>query len=321
MPSSTIRNRPAALVLLCLPLCLPLSLEAGEEPPPEPVDTPAPFTAAAPAWNTLRFAADGLTGSVNTTLTLSSASMTELDAPPYAQLQDTPDAFSSRQPLRLKVDGEIRTLFGSSATQASVWFDAGSGQALLRERTRTGRQGTSKIHRFGARGASRLRLEPEDGRQAALAITQWTRQERKFHRYDMRRNGCASITVPALLLYSLSRQPATSSHCVFHDDTLYRVQLEPQGSKVHTLSYTLDSPGGQRQIKGPRRLERFALRIEPLSRKADIGDFELLELRGDLSIDLDAEFHLPVRVSGSRRGAGDITIELVSASLGADAVK
>ncbi len=315
MPSSATPIRLAA----CILLCLPLPLAAGEEPPPEPADAPPAATATAPGWDRLRFAADGLTGSVSTTLTLSPASMTELDAPPYAELQDTPDAFRSRQLLRLKVDGEIRTLFASSATQASVWFDAGSGQALLRERTRPGSRGSSKLHRFGARGASRLRLEPEDSRQAALAVTQWTRRQRKFHRYDMQRNGCGSITVPALLLYSLSRQPATSSHCVFHDDALYRVRLEAQGSKLHTLSYTLDKPDGQRQVNQPRRLERFALRIEPLSRKAGIEDFELLELRGDLAIDLDPEFRLPVQVSGSRSGAGNITIQLRSASLGAEA--
>mgnify|MGYP001822325420 FL=1 len=321
MPSSATRKRLAALLLLCLP---PLPLAAGEEPPPSPLATPAqataaPATAAVPGWNRLRFAADGVTGSVSTTLTLSPASMAELDAPPYADLQDTPEAFSSRQLLRLQVEGEIRTLFGSSATRASVWFDAGSDQALLRERTSTGSRGSSKIHRFGARGAGRLRLEPEDSRQAELAITEWTRRQRKFYHYDMQRSGCSTITVPALLLYSISRQPAVSSYCVFHDDALYRVRLEPRGSDMNTVSYTLDSPGGQRHINQPRRLEQLALRIEPLSQKAVVDDFELLELRGELSIRVDPEYHLPVQVSGSRRGAGMITIQLTSASLDADA--
>jgi len=312
MPFCATCNRLAALALLCLPL----PLAAGEEPPPDPLNTPAPATTATPDWQQLRFAADGLTGSVITTLTLSSATMAELDALPYAELQDTPDAFSSEQPLRLQVDGEIRTLFGSSATQARVWFDAGSGQALLRERTRPGNEGSSKIHRFGPGGASRLRLEPEDSRQALQPATQWTRREHKFHRYDMQRTGCSTVTVPALLLYSISRQPATTRYCVFHDDALYRVEFVPRGSSVQTLGYTLDGPGGQEQINRPRRLERVALRIEPLSRKADIDDFELLELRGDLSIDLDPEYRLPVQVSGSRSGAGKITIQLTSVSLG-----
>lgn len=312
MLSSATRNRLAALALLCLPL----PLNAGEEPPPPPPVNPAPATAPAPDWLRLRFAADGLTGSVNTTLTLSSATMAELDALPYAELRDTPDAFRSQQPLRLQVDGEIRTLFGSSATQARVWFDAGSGQALLRERTRPGKQGSSKIHRFGPDGTSRLRLEPEDSRQALQPAAQWTRRERKFHRYDMQRTGCSTVTVPALLLYSISRQPETSRYCVFHDDALYRVEFVPRGSSVQTPGYTLDGPGGQEQINRPRRLERIALRIEPLSRKADVEEFELLELRGELSIDLDPEYRLPVQVSGSRSGAGKITIQLMSASLG-----
>lgn len=314
MPCSAFRTRLAALALLCLPL----SLIAGEEPPPEPAPGQTPATAPSPPWHRLRFAADGLTGSVSTILTLSPASMADLDAPPYATLADTPDAFSARHPLQLQVDGEVRTLLGNSGTLARVWFDADNGQALLRERTRTGSKGSSKIHRFGTSGASRLRLEPDNSRQAQLPTAQWTKHDRKFHPYDMQQAGCQHITVPALLLYSISREPTRTRHCVFHDGALYRVQANARGNAEHAVSYTVQTTGDRRQVRGPRRLERITLDVEPLDRQADVDDFELLELRGDLAIHIDPEYRIPVQLSGSRDGLGKITIQLTSASLDSD---
>ena len=175
-----------------------------------------PDTAPTPPWHRLRFAASGLTGSVQTTLTVSPASMADLAARPYATLADTPGAFTASYPLLLQVDGEVRTVFGSSGTQARVWFDADNGQALLRERIRTGSEGSSKLHRFGASGASRLRLEPDSSRQARLPATEWTRRERKFHHYDLQQAGCSDVTLPVLLLYGIAREPTRVINFVSH---------------------------------------------------------------------------------------------------------
>ena len=308
MSRSSSCSRLAALALLCLPLHLP----AGEEPP-DPVQLQTPATGAALPWHRLHFAADSMAGSVSTGLMLSPAAMTELEARPYTDLRDTPEAFSASRVLRLQANGEVRTVLAGSATRASVWFDADSGQVLMRERT--GSKGSSKIHRFGERGAGRLRLEAADSRQAQLPIVEWTSRSRKFFPYDMARAGCSSITVPAQLIYSISSQPTHTRHCVFHDGALYRVRFDPQGGEEHAVSYSLHTAGGRRQVSGARRLERIALRIEPLDTKARIEDFELLELRGELTIHLDPEYRIPVLLGGSRAGLGSMTIRLTDASL------
>jgi|GEM_PF-1528338 len=310
MPSSDARNRLAALALLCLPL----PLAAGEEPTTAESRHPPPVEAA---WQRLQFAGEDLVGSVVTTLKLSPATLADLDAPPYRELHDTPDAFGSDQPLRLEVNGEVRSLFSRSTALANAWFDAATSQVLLRERTRPGRKGTSKIHRFGTRGVARLRLEPADRREAGLPTTQWSRRDRKFYPYDLQDSGCSQITIPALLLYHVSSQPQDSVYCVFHDDALYRVRLESTGSKVLPVDYTLHSPGRLQHVTGPLPLERIALHVEPLGGQADAGDFELLELRGELAIQLDPQTRIPVQVSGSRAGLGDITLRLIDASAAA----
>jgi hypothetical protein len=312
MPRSTAPIRLAALALLCLPL----SLIAGEEPPPDPARAQAPATGPSPPpWHRLHFAADSLAGSVTTTLTLSPAKMADVEARTFPESGDTPEAFTASRVLQLQVDGEARTVLTGSTTRASVWFDADSSQVLLRERTSAGSKGSSKIHRFGARGASRLRLEPADSRQALLPSAQWSKRSGKFFPYDMARAGCNSITVPAQLIYAISRQPELTPYCVFHDGALYRVQLQSRGNEKHAVSYSLRSTGGQRQVSGPRRLERIALRIEPLDPKARLEDFELLELRGDITIQVDPEYRIPVMLSGSRSGLGSIIIRLTDASL------
>ena len=315
MPRSTAPIRLAALALLCLPL----SLIAGEEPPPDPARAQAPATGPSPPpWHRLHFAADSLAGSVTTTLTLSPAKMADVEARTFPESGDTPEAFTASRVLQLQVDGEARTVLTGSTTRASVWFDADSSQVLLRERTSAGSKGSSKIHRFGARGASRQRLEPADSRQALLPSAQWSKRSGKFFPYDMARAGCNSITVPAQLIYAISRQPELTPYCVFHDGALYRVQLQSRGNEKHAVSYSLRSTGGQRQVSGPRRLERIALRIEPLDPKARLEDFELLELRGDITIQVDPEYRIPVMLSGSRSGLGSIIIRLTDASLGHD---
>ena len=314
MPRRNTRSRLAALILLCLPL----HLAAGEEPPPDPAEVQPSALQPALPWQRLHFATESPVGSVNTTLTLSPATMADLEARPYAELGDTPEAFTASRVLRLQADGEVRTVLGGSATRASAWFDADSGQVLLRERTRAGSNGSGKIHRFGERGASRLRLEPAGSRQAQLPSAEWSKRSRKFFPYDMTRAGCNSLTVPALLVYSISSQPALTRHCVFHDGALYRARLESRGSEEHTVNYSLHTAGGQRQVSGPRRLERLEVQIEPLDGKARIEDFELLELRGELVIHRDPEYRIPVLVSGSRSGLGNITMRLTDASLGPD---
>jgi len=309
MLSSDARNRLAALALLCLSL-----LVAGEEPLAAGSQHPPPLAAT---WQRLQFAGEDLIGSVVTTLKLSPATLADLDVPPYRELLDTPDAFGSDQPLRLEANGEVRSLFSRSTTLANAWFDAATGQVLLRERTRPGRKGSSKIHRFGARGVARLRLEPADKRQAGLPTTHWSHRDLKFYPYDLQDSGCSQITIPALLLYHISSHPQDSVYCVFHDDALYRVRLESRGSKMLPVDYTVHSRGRLQQVSGTRPLEEIALHVEPLGEQADAGDFELLELRGELAIQLDPQTRIPVEVSGSRAGLGDITLRLIDASAAA----
>ena len=311
MPRRVARSRLIALSLLCLPVLL----HAGEEPPRETRMAVQPAPPDTAAWQRLVYTAGRLSGSVTTTLTLVPASMAALDHPPYNALHGTPAAFSSEPLLRLDIDGKLRSLFGDRLTQASIWFDPGTGRAILRERIRPGSDGSAKLHRFGRQGATRLRLEPADSREASLPPAEWTRRELRFFPYDLTGSGCHNVGVPALLLYLVSRLPETTSLCVFQDDALYRVHLEPQGSEMHPLDYTVSTSAGTRRVSGSRRLARVALQIEGLTPGADVAEFELLELRGTLVIFMEAEHRLPVLLSGARAGAGAVTLRLEAASL------
>ncbi|MEN8108875.1 MAG: hypothetical protein ABFS22_12840 [Pseudomonadota bacterium] len=301
------------LLAVFLLLCFPLLTAAGEEPAPDIVSEISGSIGM--PWHSLQFGADSLGNSVTTTLELSATALPDLNRKPYSELPDTPQAFGSEQLLRLQVDGQLSTLLGNSTTSATLWFDAGNGQALLRERLRPGNNGSSRIYRFSRTGVSRLRIEPDNSRESGQSVEHWTKRKTKFYKYDMEKHGCTAVSDPSVLFYFVTdTNMARAPHCVFFDDALYRVRLVPDGSQSAPVDYVITTGNSSQHITGERELEKLSLHIEPLRRKTDIAKFELFELRGAIAIYIDPESRLPVQVSGER--GGNITLRLSAATLG-----
>ena len=301
------------LLAVFLLSCFPLLAAAGEEPAPG-IASEISDSIGMP-WRSLQFGAGSLGNNVTTTLELSATALPDLNHKPYSELPDTPQTFGSEQVLRLQVDGQLSTLLGNSTTSATLWFDAGSGQALLRERVRPGKDGSSRIYRFSRTGVSRLRIEPDNSWQSGQSVEHWTKRKTKFYRYDMEKHDCTTVSDPSVLLYFVTdTNKARTPHCVFFDDALYRVRLVPDGSQSAPVDYVIATGNSSRHITGERELEKLSLHIEPLSKQADIAKFELFELRGAIAIFIDPKSRLPVQVSGER--GGDITLQLSAATLG-----
>jgi hypothetical protein len=187
---------------------------------------------------------------------------------------------------------------------------------LQRDKLRPGKNPYRKIYRFADDGAFRIRLEPANHAEAEQSSEHWTKIKESFYAYDGASSGCAAVSEPTLLLYrvpvlDLETGGKAVSECVFLDDSLYRVRLEPQGRELREVDYSLSAGGAERRVTGNRDVVKVALRVEPLTRGADRADFELLELRGDIAIYLDAVSRVPVALSGERSGFGRIDIPLV----------
>jgi len=295
------------LLLLAVPVC-----HAGEEPADEPVT--AADDPARPGWTRLVYTGDALPGTPTTMLELFESSADSLDIPGVRFPDDSITPMSTGRVYLLAVSGQGAV----SNTVLRIWFDALSGAVLQRDRLKTGADGGRKTVRFGREGAVRVRLKPADRVQAQATPATWTDRKDKVYPYDLTAAGCRHVTVPALLLYTVSvadRDRGERSLCVFQDGALYRVRLYSGGSTEQAIDYAVSSTAGTYQVSGTREIEQIRLRIEPVSSDADPDKFELLELRGAIGIQVDPATGLPVVVSGSRGLYRDIRIHLTGATL------
>lgn len=223
--------------------------------------------------------------------------------------ENTITPFTAHQVRLLTVSGQGQ----APHTVLRIWFDGETGTVLQRDRLKSGPDGSRKIHRYGPDGATRVRLKPAGRAQAQATPATWTQRKDKAYPYDLAAAGCSYVTVPALLLYAVSSAQTGNTGsflCVFQDDTLYRVWLEPQGSAPVAVDYTIRSGTGERRVTGEQMLEKIGLRIEPVSGRQDATGFELLELRGEIALHIDPDTRLPVGISGSRSLYRDINIRL-----------
>jgi hypothetical protein len=269
-------------------------------------------------WTRLRFEADRFGVRVTTRLDLARSSLHEMQAPPYAALGNEEFQSVVFKVMRLDVHARAESVFRNYATQGRVWFVPQSLAVLQRDRLKPGPDGARKMYRYAVDGAFRIRVEPSDSGEGKLPPGGWTKVKRKFYPYDLLAAGCDRVTSPELLLYrASSRDPENGGKpsCVFVDDALYRVWLVAGGEVPRPVDYVLKAGGGARQVSGKRKVLKLSLRVEQITRGADAGAFELLELRGAIVIYVDPAHRLPVLITGERGGVGELSTRLVEADL------
>lgn len=301
------------LVVVALFVQAPV-LQAGGNPVPgnPPIDPGA----SAPVWQELQFSAGNIAGSVSTSIMLVDLPATALNDAPYTtlenvELQIIPDALSM-----LEIQGEAKTLVGGgSETRGKIWFDPRTGSVLQRDRLKPGKKGVRKIYRFARDGAMRIRQEPADRQEARGSPDNWSKVKETFYPYDLAAAKCLFVSDPALLVYLVSAPGyplagTARDYCMFFDGALYRTRVIPAGNVSDEVRYTVVSNGEETKTEGTRQLATLVLEVTPLTPGADPSDFELLEVRGDITLFVDETTGLPVRIRGQRRGIGELNIRL-----------
>jgi hypothetical protein len=305
------------LCLILLGLLLALGCRANGPDSPQPVGQATSLPE--PAWVSLDYEAKASVGEVSTSLVLADAAAGELSAPPYQALKDAPPPMSAAHLRVLRVQGRAKALLGGYRSEGSIWFDAGTGAVLQRDKLRPGRKPYRKVYRFRPDGAFRVKLEPANRAEAEGSSERWTKIRESYYPYDDAGSGCKVVSEPTLLLYLLPRLDLaagakTVDECVFWDDAVYRVRLQPQGREVRDLDYRERAGGAEQRVSGSREVLKVALGVEPVTPGAERSDFEFLELRGDIVIYLDVASRIPVLLSGERSGFGRLDIPLVRMS-------
>lgn len=316
-PAGNSRQRPRRWWWPCAAILLVLAnpaSRAGEEPAAELVADSG--VAADPHWTSLTYRKKRFGTHLTTTLELSEPPAQAMTAGDLPLPGGPPGGLLSASRLALLT---LTARVEDSETALRIWYDARNGTALQRDRLRSGPEASRKVYRFGRKGVSRLRVEPADGEQAQGPAGGWSKRRETVHHYDLAAAGCSSVTTPALLLVLVPRLETGArgiSRCVFSSDALYRVWLEPQGTETLAVDYAVTEATGRQRVSGRRRLEKIALRAEPVNTGAGASDFELLELRGDIVLYLDRSYALPVQITGSRAFLSDIKVQLSAATLG-----
>jgi hypothetical protein len=240
---------------------------------------------------------------------------------------DTLPAAEARSALRSPPQGKPLPATGNSVRRIHVdlsalnssggmdiWYNVESSQVLQVERIGHGRESRMKLHRFMSGGVWRERLTPTSDPQ------QWASGKRELLPYPANRPAKAPVLVPIMLLERAAHQARTSAarapgYLVFTDRQLYDVTLQSRGVHSLAVDYQLKEGGRKRRIEQTVKVMQIELQPKLLGDQPEDDPFTLFELGGNLTIYVDLDRFLPVRIQGSRFGFGSIPANLTSATL------
>jgi len=268
-----------------------------------------------PCWRELHFVASS--GLITATTTL------RFDAPaPAAQGQlygahDGTPLTPSAGAVAL-IHGRFHAIGNTGELQ--TWYDPSSMAALQTRRLSRGKNSRLKTLRFLDDGVWRERFEPASS--ADLDDPgRWRRQSGVRITYPVARNGEAVLT-PVMLFQRAAELVATDlkvrEQLVFTDTQLYRVTLRAAPAGPIEADVSVVEGSEARSISGERLARRVAVLPALLGDSPEKEPFTLLELGGEISVFIDVESRLPLRVQGNWLQVGTITAELARAELRAN---
>ena len=271
-----------------------------------------------PPWGMLEFERKSVWGTANSRIELNKRSQAEL-----AGAWHNP----SRQDYLVPAgDGtwelDIAATVGRNQARLQLLLEPATAAIYQRDRLTIGRKDRrNKFYRYHAGGVTRIRRDPLP-QQVALPALEWSQtslQELSFPKLP----ADAIVTTPYALLVLVSAVPLaageTFSVYIHTDYNLYRVQLERGDSTRLQASFQLHADGGQTTlIDEARAVESITLQVEATALAPDKPDFDLLGLGGEVSVLLDSETRLPLRVLGTAPRVGKTHLDLIAATLPAN---
>lgn len=274
-------------------------------------------------WNRLVFGAMHEAGSVTVTIELAAADDSELHAPAAGR----GEALMPERGKLQRLTADVRfappgdeSWFGklpflsNKQWLGKVWL-LEDGAALQRTRLKPGRKGNFRRYRYTSEGVARRRFEPKNRRQSELPPEQWGKIKDKFFPFGPAAADCAPLIDAFALIYPLSASGPKADEgtelCVFNKKGLYRVRLQSEASRLVRLQLE----------QGPDSLrERLVSGIEArviglLARPAGAAgqeqeQFEFMGLEGDISVYLDPQTGLPLRLVAELDGLGEVELDL-----------
>jgi len=210
----------------------------------------------------------------------------------------------------LRVDESI----GENRARETQLMTPGSGYLLQRSRLTSGKNTRLKEYRYAAEKVERIRREPDSAQDSPPA--RWPVSSRRDIPYPAFGEGAVLTSMPALLLVagSVAEAPGHAVTVFVHGDlNFYRVRLSVVGEEKIEVDYS--QAGRQQRVKGERTAMVVGLQVDPVGTQQGDPEFSLLGLGGQVSILLDEQSGLPLRVRGRAPLIGETYIDLVAAEI------
>ncbi len=269
-----------------------------------------------PAWTQVRLEASQGFAKARTEVTLRPAP----DAPLIEGGKGRPIEPNGGSVMLAKAEIRAKLPFKRKHWIGWVWFDGTSGAAAQRVRLKLGKDPSRKSYRFGRDGIHRVVAKPRDASESKLEADAWTDVRHVYFPYPSTRPGCEDVSDPLLLLVLAgdlgSGADSHKTVCVFNKKTLYRADLETEGTEKLQVRYDLKTGGGQASKEGvvtATKVRVSAKLVDPQAPNRD--DFEFLGLEGEISIWVDRATGLPLAVDGELPDVGPGRFKLTAANL------
>jgi len=198
-----------------------------------------------------------------------------------------------------------------------LWFE-GDLTPLQRTEIETGRKNIVRTYRFLPDGVYRRDLTPTETEKHKQP-DQWTNHSTQNYSYPadmpplkMTDNSAIFYAVSAA---SLVKKGDSVVFLTFDKKHINEVKLLCQGFADIEVDYTEQSDSGNRHVYGNVKALRVSLQSKPLGKDIDNKDFMFLGVKGDISIYLDPQYHIPLRVSGKADYVGHTDINLTHVNI------
>lgn len=264
-------------------------------------------------WRELSFEASKFFLTGTTKVRFEEVDGEDLPAEPEAT-GELPPPLAVQEIYRLSLDSS----FAGRESASRVWFDPSSAAALQRLKDRKGNKAYRKSYRFLPGGVAVLRLSPGGAEEVGLAPEEWSKIERFFYPHPPEAD-CEGIVEPSILFYVVSARTWSMGDqleiCTFSGKDLNRLRIGAVAGPKLEVDFQLVSQG--KEIRRREVVETLELQIstEPLAPGRD-AELDFLGLTGDVSIFLEMEQRLPVRVEGRLSKLGRLKVDLAAVELG-----
>jgi hypothetical protein len=272
-------------------------------------------------WKHLHYEASRGIATLNIDLDLQPLSRTTLtrDLPAHEGLPSLPLPAKSVEVYELRAKIHLKHLFGDYATDDKLWFRSDDLGAIQREKTRSGNKEYVKTYRYQPTGTHRLRIRPEGRSERKKPSSAWTDRNHSFYNYSQALKYCKIVSEPGLLFFVAAAHDFSDNQpvqvCVFSDDSLFRMTIEPVGDQTIDVDYKLKKNGKQERIKGKAKAMHLHITAKKLPGGSKKADFEILDFKGSQELYIDPKRRIPLRISGSLPGMGKGNVDISSVTL------